>query len=77
MNITLYKIIHRFCVTKTINIDNNIISKFELKNYSDRVRLSVDAGKGGNGCISFFTSKTIRKGAPDGGNGGKGGDIII
>ena len=35
------------------------------------------AGNGGNGCYSFFADKRIRKGAPDGGCGGKGGDIVL
>lgn len=37
----------------------------------------LHAGKGGNGSIAYFTDKTIRKGKPDGGDGGAGGDIII
>lgn len=74
---TLCKFMNKFCTTKTINVDTNIISKFQLKNFSDRVRLTVNAGKGGNGSNSYFTSKTVRRGAPDGGCGGRGGDIII
>lgn len=35
------------------------------------------AGDGGYGCYSFYTDKKIRKGAPDGGCGGIGGDIIL
>ena len=37
----------------------------------------VEAGKGGNGSIAYFTDKRIRRGAPDGGCGGKGGDVIV
>ncbi len=35
------------------------------------------AGKGGNGVLSYYTDKRVRKGAPDGGDGGSGGDIVI
>jgi GTP-binding protein len=48
-----------------------------LKNYSDRVKLAIKAGNGGNGAISYFTDKRVRKGAPDGGDGGSGGDIVL
>jgi GTP-binding protein len=48
-----------------------------LKNFSDQVKLFFYAGKGGNGSITYFTDKKIRKGKPDGGDGGTGGDIII
>jgi GTPase len=48
-----------------------------LKSFSDQVRLEVHAGKGGNGVITYFTDKTIRRGKPDGGDGGTGGNIIV
>ncbi len=48
-----------------------------MKNFSDQVKLFLIAGKGGNGSIAYFTDKTIRKGKPDGGDGGIGGDIIL
>ena len=44
-------------------------------NFVDTVRLYLKAGTGGNGCLSFRREKYIDKGGPDGGNGGKGGDI--
>jgi len=44
--------------------------------FIDRARVSVKAGNGGNGCTSLYTDKYTRRGIPDGGNGGKGGDII-
>ena len=43
----------------------------------DNVRLYLKAGNGGNGCVSFHREKYISHGGPDGGDGGKGGDIII
>jgi GTP-binding protein len=45
--------------------------------FIDYATIHVKAGKGGNGIISFRREKYIPKGGPDGGNGGKGGDVII
>ncbi|QJC37535.1 Obg family GTPase CgtA [Enterobacteriaceae endosymbiont of Donacia thalassina] len=45
--------------------------------FFDEVIIDIKAGKGGNGCISFHRAKFIPKGGPDGGNGGKGGNIYF
>jgi GTP-binding protein len=45
--------------------------------FVDEVTISVTAGKGGNGCLSFRREKYIPKGGPDGGDGGKGGDVYL
>ncbi len=45
--------------------------------FIDKVKIFVQAGDGGRGCISFRREKYIPKGGPDGGNGGKGGDIVL
>ncbi len=43
----------------------------------DEVTISLEAGAGGNGCLSFRREKYIPRGGPDGGNGGRGGDIYL
>jgi GTP-binding protein len=45
--------------------------------FADRVTLRVQAGHGGNGCASIHREKFKPLGGPDGGNGGRGGDVIL
>jgi len=45
--------------------------------FIDEAEIYVKAGDGGSGCISFRREKYVPKGGPDGGDGGKGGDIVI
>jgi len=45
--------------------------------FIDEARISVKAGDGGSGCVSFRHEKYIPKGGPDGGNGARGGSVII
>jgi len=45
--------------------------------FVDEATISVEAGKGGNGCMSFRREKYIPKGGPDGGDGGDGGSIFL
>ncbi len=45
--------------------------------FVDQVKITVQAGKGGDGCCSFRREKYIPKGGPNGGNGGRGGDILL
>jgi GTP-binding protein len=43
----------------------------------DRARIHVQAGAGGNGCSSFRREAHVPKGGPDGGDGGRGGDVVL
>lgn len=45
--------------------------------FVDEVMITVEAGKGGNGCMSFRREKYIPKGGPDGGDGGDGGSVYF
>ena len=45
--------------------------------FIDKARITVRAGNGGNGCVSFHREKYIAAGGPNGGDGGNGGHIIL
>ena len=45
--------------------------------FVDEAVIKIDAGNGGNGCLSFRREKFIPKGGPDGGDGGDGGSVYF
>ena len=45
--------------------------------FLDEAKIFIKSGDGGPGCVSFRREKSIEHGGPDGGDGGRGGDVII
>ena len=45
--------------------------------FFDETKVSLKAGNGGDGCMSFLRQKYMPNGGPNGGNGGRGGEVIL
>ena len=45
--------------------------------FIDKAKIKIRAGNGGNGAVAFHREKYIASGGPDGGDGGKGGDVVF
>lgn len=50
---------------------------FSFFMFIDEVKVKVKAGDGGNGCLAFRREKFVPRGGPSGGDGGRGGDIVL
>ena len=53
--------------------------RFRLRHmkFIDEVKIQAKAGDGGRGCLSFLREKFVPLGGPDGGDGGRGGDVLF
>ncbi|CAD6273372.1 unnamed protein product [Miscanthus lutarioriparius] len=65
-------------ITRTqISIAEKLNTAAQAPGMVDKFRMRAKGGDGGNGCVSLRRSRSNLHGMPDGGNGGKGGDIIL
>lgn len=67
------KVWYKFCTDTLFKSSASYVER----NFVDKLKLKVKAGNGGNGCVCYYRDRTVVSGAPDGGDGGKGGDIYF
>ena len=60
-----------------LNNETNVEKKVNYIMFIDRAKIFVKSGDGGHGSISFRREKYVPLGGPDGGDGGRGGDVIL
>ncbi len=53
------------------------VHRKEKSMFADRAKITIRSGKGGDGHVSFRREKYVANGGPDGGDGGRGGDLIF
>jgi GTP-binding protein len=66
-----------FALFKLVSAQEIYLNQKEIMKFIDEARVEIIAGNGGNGCMSFRREKYIENGGPDGGDGGKGGSVIM
>jgi GTPase len=68
----------RDSLRRLLQAANDVLSSFkEVFVFIDEIKVYARAGHGGKGCIAFTREKYCPKGGPSGGNGGRGGDVIL
>lgn len=66
-----------FSLERTSGLGNNVCLFFQNRSFVDMKRITIHAGKGGDGCIAFDRLFCNPNGGPSGGDGGNGGHIIF
>lgn len=65
------------CLIKALSPIKYYKRKWVITIFIDRAKITVKAGNGGDGLVSFHREKYVNSGGPDGGDGGKGGNVVF